>query len=287
MINKNSALILEGGGSRGAFTVGVLDFFLEKNIEFPYVIGVSAGAVNAINFVSKQRGRARQTSVDLCNREDIISFKNIFTNKSIFDLELLFDKLPNEIIPFDYDKFFSSETKCLITTTSCETGEAIYFEERKSPERLMDILKASTALPFLTHMIEIDNELYLDGGVADSIPLLKAQKDGYSKNIIVSTKYKGYRKSESKIEKNMAILFYNRYPNLVKKIVRRYKYYNKLMDYIDKLEEKGDILVIRPNKEFDVSRTEKSYEPLMRLCQHGQDVASSKYDEIMNYLYEK
>lgn len=284
---KNVALVLEGGGSKGAFTVGVLDSFMENKIKFPYVIGVSAGAVSAISYVSNQKGRARQTTIDLCNIEDIISYKNIFTNKSIFDLELLFDKLPNEKNPFDYKTFFESETKCIITVTNCETGKAEYFEEKEDKDRLMKILTASTALPFLTHKVEIDGKYYLDGGISDSVPVIKAKKDGYNKRVVVLTKPKGYRKDISMIEKNMAILFYNKFPNLVKSIVKRYKIYNKTMEKIESLEESGKLFVIRPQESFIVSRTEKDYEPLMRLYHHGYETTNQLIDALESYINEE
>ena len=278
------ALVLEGGGSRGAFTVGVLDFFMEKNIKFPYVIGVSAGAINAINYVSGQKGRAKETTVNMVNQKDMISFKNIFTNHSIFDLELMFDKLPNEIVPFDYDAYFKSKTRCVITVTNCNTGKAMYLEERNDPKRLMQLLRASAALPFFAPIVDIDAIPYIDGGVADPLPIKEAMNNGYKKIIVVSTKNKGHRKSKSNFEKNLSILFYNKHPNLVKAMVKRYNLYNKTMEYIEKLEEKGKIIVIRPQEEFMVSRTEKEFEPLNRLCNHGYDQAKLIYDNIIEYI---
>lgn len=283
MMFEQTGLILEGGGSRGAFTVGVLDFFMEKEIEFPYVIGVSAGAMNAVNFVSKQRGRARQTSVDIANQVDLISFKNILTNRSIFDLSYMFDSLPNEICPFDYDTFFRSPTRCVVTATNCNTGKPAYLEERCDRKRLMDILHASIALPFLVPIVEIDAIPYMDGGIADSIPLKESILNGYRKNVVVLTKPYGYRKEPSAIEKNMAILFYNKHPNLVRAIVNRWKMYNKQIEWVENLEAKGKIVVIRPEEGHDVSRTEKEYEPLMRLCQHGHDMAEAAYQKMTEY----
>lgn len=277
-------LVLEGGGSKGAFTVGVLDCFMDNKIKFPYVIGVSAGALNAINYVSEQKGRARATSVDMINQKDMISFMNVFSNHSIFDLELMFDKLPNEIIPFDYDKYFSSDTRCVITATNCNTGKPAYLEEREDPKRLMQLLQASAALPFLAPIVNIDAIPYLDGGVADPIPIREAITNGYKKNVVVLTKNAGYRKSKSTFEKNMAILFYNKYPNLVKAMVRRYKLYNKEMEYIEKLEKKGKILVIRPEEEFMVSRTEKDHEKLTQLCEHGYKMAEKMCEKIEEFM---
>lgn len=282
-MNK-TGLVLEGGGAKGAFTVGVLDFFMEKNIKFPYVIGVSAGALNAINYVSEQKGRARAASLEMIKEKDMISFMNFFSNHSIFDLELLFDKLPNEIIPFDYESYFNSETRCVITATNCNTGKAAYLEEREDPKRLMKLLQASSALPFLAPVVTIDAIPYLDGGMADPIPIREAMNNGYKKNVVILTKNLGYRKTKSTFEKNLAILFYNKYPNFVKTMVRRYRFYNKEMEYIEKLEQKGKVFVIRPEEKFMVSRTEKDYEKLSALCDHGYEAAKNSYEKLEEFL---
>lgn len=281
---KNVALVLEGGGSKGAFTVGVLDCFMDKNINFPYVVAVSAGAITGINYISGQRGRARETTVDMINKKDLISLKNIFTNHSIFDLELMFDKLPNEIVPFDYEAYFNSDKRIAITVTNCNTGKPMYLEEKKDAKRLMDLLKASAALPFMTPIVEIDSIPYLDGGVADPLPIIEAINNGYDKVVVVSTKPYGYRKSKSGFERNLSILFYNKYPNIVKAMVSKYKRYNKQIDYIEKLENDGKIVVLRPEDEYVVSRTEKDFEPLDKLCKHGYEVAEKKIEELIGYF---
>lgn len=284
MKRKNEVgLVLEGGGSGGAFTTGVLDCFMEKGIRFPFVIGVSAGAMNGANFVAEQKGRARSTSIDIAKREDMISVKNFFSQQSIFDMEFMFDSLPNEIIPFDYDTYFQSKTRCVITTTDCETGRAFYLEERSDRERLMRILRASISLPFLAPIVDVDGMPCLDGAVGDSIPFARAMQEGYRKNVVVLTKPANYRKERSLLEKNMTILFYNKYPNFVRAMVNRYKRYNRQMEIVEKLGETGDALIIRPDASFIVSRTEKDYEPLMRLYLHGYELAEKMIGELRDF----
>lgn len=281
---KKIGLLLEGGGSRGAFTSGVLDFFMDCDLEFSDVIGVSAGALNGVNLVSKQRGRSRATSVDIVSKAELISLKNLFTHHSIFDLEYLFNSIPNEVLPFDYEAYGNSKTNCIITVTNCTTGEAEYLEERKDGKRLMQLLRASTALPFLTPIATIDDKPYLDGGIASSLPMKELMKRECDKYIVVLTKPFGYRKEKSTLNKNLSILFYKKYPKLVKSMVYRYKKYNKQLEYIEQLENMGKLYVIRPEKNYEVSRTEKEYEPLMRLYQHGYDTTYETFEKIKEYI---
>ena len=149
---NQTALILEGGGNRGVFTAGVLDYLLEQNMEFSYVTGVSAGACNAVDFVSKQTGRTRQCMIQEDKEYSYISMGNMIKNRSLFDMDLLFDKYPNEIFPFDFDTYFQSHTECELVVTNCNTGEAEYLSEKEDRQRLMNICRASSSLPVVSPM---------------------------------------------------------------------------------------------------------------------------------------
>ena len=169
---------------------------MEQNTEFSYVTGVSAGACNAVDFVSKQTGRTRQCMIQEDKEYSYISMGNVIKNKSLFDMDMLFDRYPNEIFPFDFDTYFQSQTECELVVTNCNTGEAEYLSEREDRQRLMNICRASSSLPVVSPVVELDGEMYLDGGIADSIPVIHAMKKGFRKNVVILTRNYGYRKEK-------------------------------------------------------------------------------------------
>ena len=165
-IDNRSGLILEGGGMRGVFTCGVLDNFMDRGIRFPYTIGVSAGACNGLSYMSGQRGRARYSNIDLLEKYNYIGLKYLLKKRNIMDFDLLFREFPEHILPYDYDAYFSCPERFVMVTTNCLTGEADYFEEKKNKERVIDIVRASSSLPFVCPVTYVDNIPMLDGGIA-------------------------------------------------------------------------------------------------------------------------
>lgn len=281
---KNVGMILEGGGQRGVFTSGVLDYLMEIDFHVPYVIGVSAGTCNAVDYVSWQPGRTRKSMIDSQKDYDLFSAKNIVHNGYYIDMNLIFFDFPNSIYPFDFDTYFNSETRCLITTTNCLTGEAMYLEEDKDQDRLMKAVCASSSLPFAAPIVMVDDIPMMDGGLADSIPIQKATKDGYKYNILILTRPKGYRKSEKRSKTALfSKVVYKKYPNLSKALDQRNRRYNKTMEVIEQLEEKGRVFVIRP-QEAAVGRTEKNIQKLEDFYQYGYDTMKENEEALFNWL---
>lgn len=270
-ITSNSGLILEGGGMRGVFTCGVLDCFMDNEIRFPYSIGVSAGACNGLSYVSRQRGRAKFSNIDLLKKYNYIGIKYLITKGNIMDFDLLFDTFPNEIIPYDYEVLSKSEQRFEMVTTSCKTGEACYFEERHNPDRVIDVVKASSSLPFVCPISYVDGEPMLDGGIADSIPIMRARELGFDNNVVVLTRNKGYRKSER--EMKIVNLFYRKYPALRRAIMMRNKIYNEQIEMVEKMEDAGEIVVIRPERPIEVGRMERDTKKLLALYEEGYALA--------------
>ena len=229
---NQAALILEGGGNRGVFTAGVLDYLMEQNTEFSYVTGVSAGACNAVDFVSKQIGRTRQCMIQEDKEYSYISMSNVIKNKSLFDMDMLFDRYPNEIFPFDFDTYFQSQTECELVVTNCNTGEAEYLSEKENRQRLMNICRASSSLPVVSPIVELDGEMYLDGGIADSIPVIHAMKKGFRKNVVILTRNYGYRKEKPGKSKALYVAALREHPQLLNTLLNRYRSYNKTLDLI-------------------------------------------------------
>ena len=190
-------LILEGGGMRGIYTAGVLDFFIDKKIEVDLVVGVSAGGCHAASYLSKQYNRAFRTNIDYLHDKEYLSFRNLIKTGSIFGMDLMFNKIPNELYPYDYETFNKSKSKFTVVATNCETGEAEYFQLKDMKKDIM-YLQASCSIPMFANIVEVDGYKLVDGGVSDSIPIEYALKQGCNKNIVVLTRDRTYRKSKVK-----------------------------------------------------------------------------------------
>lgn len=275
----NMALVLEGGGLRGVFTCGVLDCFMDKGIRFPFTVGVSAGACNGLSYMSGQRGRARASNIDLMDKYHYVGFRYLLTQRCIMDFKLLFEDFPEKIIPYDYDAYFSNPDRYVMVTTNCLTGKAEYFEEKKSSARVMDIVRASSSLPFVSPITYVDGVPMLDGGIVDSIPVQYAMDQGYDKLVVVLTRNRGYRKKSGSMP--FAKAMYRKYPMLQKALSQRNDVYNRTMDLIEKLEDEGRIIVIRPVKPVQVGRMEKDTAKLAALYDEGYEVASKLYANLM------
>lgn len=275
-------LILEGGGMRGIYTAGVLDFFIDKNIEVDLVVGVSAGGCHAASYLSKQYKRAFHSNVDYLNDKDYISFRNLIKNGSIFGMELMFDKIPNELYPYDHEAFYNSKSKFTVVATNCETGEAEYFHLKDMKKDIM-YLQASCSIPMFANIVEVDGYKLVDGGVADSIPIEYALKQGCNKNIVILTRDKTYRKNKVKFL-SLIKRKYKKYPKLVKSIANRHLNYNKSLDLIKSLEDKKDILVIRPKAPVKVSQIEKNVSKLTDLYNEGYNDAKNSYEKIIEFI---
>ncbi|MEE0236417.1 MAG: patatin family protein [Bacteroidales bacterium] len=272
-IDSNTALVLEGGGLRGVFTCGVLDCFMDKGIRFPFTVGVSAGACNGLSYMSGQRGRAKASNIDLMEKYHYVGLKYLLTQKCIMDFKLLFEDFPEKIIPYDYDKYFCNPDRFVMVTTNCLTGKAEYLEEKSSSARVMDIVRASSSLPFVSPITYVDGVPMLDGGIVDSIPVEYALNQGFDKLVIVLTRNRGYRKPDSRMP--LAKVAYRKYPNLQNALRSRNAVYNRTMDLIERLEDEGRILVIRPIRPVEVSRMEKNTAKLTALYQEGYDIANA------------
>ena len=271
-IDKDTALVLEGGGLRGVFSCGVLDCFMDHKIRFPFTVGVSAGACNGLSYMSHQRGRAKYADIDLLKEYDYIGLKYLFTQGNIMDFDLLFHKFPEEISPYDYDRLASSPERYEMVTTSCITGKACYFEEKKNPKRVIEIVKASSSLPFVCPITYVDGEPMLDGGISDSIPLERAMSLGYDNNLVVLTRNHGYRKPQKATR--VPFFFYRKYPKIKETISGRNAMYNKQMELVEGMERDGRVHVLRPVKPVEVGRIERNTDKLLALYQEGYDLAA-------------
>lgn len=266
-ITEQTGLVLEGGGMRGIFTCGVLDAFMKHEVWFNYVIGVSAGAGNGASYISKQIRRARYSNIDLLKKYDFIGFKTLVTRGTMFDMQLLYDKFPKEIFPYDFETYQKNPAVFEAVTTNCLTGRAEYFAEKNNHERLLKILRASASLPYISKMVEVDGVPMLDGGLVDSIPVERAMATGHPTNIVILTRNVGYRKKEK--DRKIPAFIYKKYPRLRVALSNRAKIYNTQLELVEKLEAEGKVICIRPENPIEVDRIEKNVEKLEALYQEG------------------
>ncbi|MFC0216665.1 patatin family protein [Paenibacillus chartarius] len=261
-------LVLEGGGMRGVYTAGALDYLMERQLYYPYVIGVSAGACNAASYISKQIGRNRIVTIDYVRDPRYLSYRNLLREKSIFGMKFIFDEIPNRLVPFDYDTFYHSEQQFVVGTMDALSGEPVYFTKDAAGKEMFDIVQASSSLPFISVPVVRDGRELLDGGICDPIPIRKSIADGNERNVIILTQVKSYRKRPFQWGW-LARRVYPNYHGLINVMEQRHKTYNETLDYIDELERTGKAIVIRPSLDLKVGRTEKNPVKLTGLYELG------------------
>jgi predicted patatin/cPLA2 family phospholipase len=262
----NYGLVLEGGGLRGLYTSGVIDVFLEKEIEFPFVIGVSAGAGYGVSLVSKQHGRNLKIFKKFRSDPRYLSLRSFIKTGNYFGLDFIYDETP-KYIPFDIKTFMESPSRFITVCTNVETGEAEYYEK---DEQILQILKGSSAVPFMCKIVEFGGKKLLDGGIADAIPIKKSMELGFSKNIVVLTRPEGFRRKKSF---HPAWLFYRKYPKFIKALNTYVERYNQSLDFIEQEAAKGNAIIIRPTKDLGVKRTESNIAKIERLYELGRSDA--------------
>ncbi|MCF8564279.1 patatin family protein [Alicyclobacillus tolerans] len=276
-------LVLEGGGLRGVYTAGVLEFFADHNLYFPYTIGVSAGACNAVSYLSKQKGRNKVVNIDFIKDFRYLSWRNMWRSRELFGTDFIFDEIPHALVPFDYDTFHAGNEEFVIGTTDCETGEPVYYAKSEGGFDLMHILRASSSLPFIAPIVEHAGRKLMDGGIADPIPIRKAEQDGWRKNVVVLTQSRDYVKKPNRfswvLQRN-----YGQYPHFVETILTRHRLYNATTDYVKQQVRKGLAFVIQPKTRLAVGRVERNQEKLKLSYQQGYDDARQAYPALSKWL---
>ena len=280
-LDDSTGLVLEGGGMRGVFTSGVLDAFMKHNLYFNYVVAVSAGACNGMSYISRQPRRARLSNIDFLDRYDYIGIRHLVTQGCIFDQKLLYDRLPNELIPFNYDTFFKYSSGFEMVTTNCLTGTPMYLTECRSRQRALDIVRASSSLPYVSKITVVDGIPMLDGGIVDSIPVMRAIHTGHERNVVVLTRNKGWRDTSK--DRKVPHFIYKNYPRLRVVLSKRHVSYNDQLQLIDDLESEGSIVCIRPHRPMEVTRMERDTQKLERLYEEGYQQG----EEFIRIYYSK
>jgi predicted patatin/cPLA2 family phospholipase len=262
---------------RGVFTCGVLDYLMDNKVSFPYAIGVSAGACNGLSYMSHQKGRGKYSNIDLLAKYKYIGIRPLLKKRGLIDQQLLFHRFPDRILPYNYKAYAENPGRFEMVTTDCRTGLPCYWEEKHDEKRIIDIVKASSSLPYACPIIYVDDRPMLDGGIVDSIPLLRAYEQGYDKCVVVLTRNKGYRKSAKKVL--VPNFIYRQYPRLRVALRNRNKVYNEQLELVERLEDEGKIIVIRPEEPIVVGRMETSVKKLTDLYHQGYACAKKVFEE--------
>ena len=274
-------LVLEGGAMRGMYTAGVLDVFLDNEMKFDGIIGVSAGVLFGVNYLSKQRGRVIRYNKKFIKDKRYMGFWSLLTTGNIINKDFSFYEVPQKLDVFDNETFMKSDIDFFATVTNVETGEPEYIKLNDLFAQ-MEVLRATSAMPYVSQIVELENGKYLDGGVSDSIPVEKSKEMGYDKIIVILTRPLDYRKKKPK--EFIAKTYYRKYPKFAKTLNNRYKMYNDTVEKIIELENKKEIFVIRPSKTLKIKRIEKDAEKLQEMYDLGLEDGQKVLEDLKKYL---
>lgn len=278
-----AGLILEGGGMKGIYTAGVLDFFLEQEIFFSSCYGVSAGACNLCSYLSRQKGRAYRVSVNYLDQKQYCSPQSLLRTGNLFGVEMCYELIPDYLDPYDYDAFDQYEGKAYAVVTNIRTGKPEYMQLRDM-HRDITAVRASSSLPLVSRNVKIDGGLYLDGGLSDSIPIRQSLRDGNQKNVVIMTKEAGFVREAAGAELPLIKARYLRYPKVYELMRERHLTYNATVQYLEEQQEKGNVFIIRPTKSIGVKRVDRDKDRLAALYQQGYEDAEACYLEMLEYL---
>ena len=280
-------LVLEGGGMRAAYSGGVLDAFLDEGVHFPYVIGVSAGANAGSDYVAGQRERNHRVFVELVADRRYAGFANLLRERSWFGMRFLFETLPDELAPFDYESFRRSAQTMVVAVTDCATGRPAYFRQHDYDGRwfVRTVQRASSSLPVLSPPVTIEGHRYLDGGVSDPLPLDRSIAEGNPRNVVVLTRNAGYRKEPQPawLEPLIAVVLV-RYPALRRAMRERHLRYNASLDRLALLEQTGQAFVLQPIKPLVVGRLERDVAALDALYRQGYQETRERAADLKAWL---
>ncbi len=280
------ALVLEGGTFRPIFSAGVMDALLDYGVEFPYIIGVSAGITDAVSYVSKQKKRNYDVLMNLRHDKRYVGLRNFVSDRSLFGVKFAYETMPRDIFPFDWETYNKSSQTVRVGVTNLCTGESEYLDGKKMNGDFT-LLRATCSVPFVFPPCKMDGEIYYDGGICDPIPVKKAMADGHDKLLIVLTRPKEYKKKLSKANVLASRYFKKKYPQFAECLLTRHNTYNETVACCEQLEREGRAVLLRPTKEIQIDSLEKDLEKIDRIYHFGYDEAVRRMDEIKALISDK
>lgn len=280
-----TGLILEGGGLRSLFTAGILDSWMQNDIHFDGIIGVSGGALFGCNFKSHQIGRALRYNIQLKDDPKYMGIRSLIRTGNIIGAEYAYHVVPTEIDVFDNDAFMSDPTPFYVVVTDIESGLPRYYQIPSFDYEGLEWMRATGSMPLVSTPVPLDGHLYLDGGMTDSLPLKASQDMGYGKNVVILTRPRGYRKKKTKLTPLFRI-FCHKYPKIAETMARRADEYNKQLDYLLEQEKAGNTLLIFPDENLNIGRIELNEEKMRNVHQAGINKGNELVDRIKEFLSE-
>lgn len=282
ILPQGVALVLEGGGTRGFYSAGVFEAFMDAGIMFPYIIGVSAGAANALSYAAGQRLRNRQVVEHYVADPRYVSKRNLLLHGSMFNMEFVFRTIPQKHIALDWQAFRRCQARFLTGAMDCETGQTVWFEKEDIGEEL-DAVIASCSVPIISPVVSFQGRSLLDGGVTDPIPIEKSIVDGNRFHVVVLTRNEGYVKAPFRY-KSVLKLFYRRYPQVINAMLTRHETYRRQLALCQQLEREGKAVIIRPLRPLEVSRTQTDVKKLLALYDEGHAEGAEKLERILSLM---
>lgn len=279
-----TALVLEGGSLRCMFSSGIIDVLLENNIEFNGTFGSSAGSLTLISYLTKQIGRTKRVNLNFASEKNYVGLHSLIKHKSIFNFNYMFSQISDIYVPLDRKAFKENPCDFTATTTSCLTGETLYFN-KNTCKNIYTAVKAGSSMPLLSPIINVEGTPCLDGGISCAVPYQKAIDENYDKIVVILTRQHGFLKPQtSNMLAKLYLRKYHEYPEFVKTLIDTPRMYERQMREIDRLEKDGRILVIRPEKPITISRMEKDATKLISLYEDGRDIAFKKLSAIESFI---
>lgn len=278
-----AGLILEGGGMKGIYTAGVLDFFMDQEILFSDCYGVSAGACHLCSYMSGQRGRSYRISVNYLDMKQYCGGWSLLRTGDLFGVDMNYSLIPDYLDPYDYDAAAEYAGRAFAVATDIRMGKPAYLPMKDLRKDIMAV-RASSSLPLVSRNVEIDGKPYLDGGISDPIPVRQSMRDGNRKNVVVMTKEVGFVREPAGAELALVRARYLRYPKVYELMRERHLSYNTTVRYIEEKQREGKLFVIRPKQKSEVGRIEKDKEKMTALYEEGYRDAQECYEKLMEYL---
>lgn len=283
MSEIKTGLILEGGAMRGLFTSGILDVMMEQGIEVDGAVGVSAGACFGCNMKSRQPGRALRYNLKYGRDKRYCSFSSLIKTGDLYNADFCYKQIPRVLDPFDYDALVKNPMEFYMVATDAETGEAAYRKMTTGLDDDLEWMRASASMPLAANLVEVDGRKYMDGGIADSIPLQFFESIGYNRNIVILTQPRSFVKKKNLLVPMMRLV-YRKYPKLVDAVAKRHEMYNEETRYIFEQEKLGKVMVLCPDESLGISRTESDPAKLQRVYDQGRELAMKRLEEIRAFL---
>lgn len=268
---------------RGMFTAGATDVMMEHHLEIDGAIGVSAGAAFGINYKSRQIGRVIRYNTRFCADKRYCGLRSLITTGNIYNTRFAYEIVPTQYDPFDFATYEANPMTFYVVCTDVESGRAVYHNYLGKADHGFDWIRASASMPLVSRTVEIEGQHLLDGGITDPIPLQYFEQSGYTKNVVILTQPRGYRKKRSKALP-LIRLFYRRYPQLVQAMAQRHEVYNAALDYVEEQERAGNILVLRPAAPLPVQRVERNADHLRTAYEMGRETAAARIRELRDFL---